>query len=158
MYKIKSNRSDDRSSYSSFTFLVTSIFVSGMTSSFILTHSSLFRYEEDENQWTSLLKTQEEFYQTKLINLQSVLTTTHNALKNVRNSCLSSSFIIMFSFLLGDRCIKSIISLEQSIDLIHRCFCFLFATLGSMSFQVFFITVDSTFYFILSKIHIAYQT
>jgi hypothetical protein len=44
----------------------------------------LIRYQEEDIQWSSLLKQQEEYYQTQLITLQSILMTTHNALKNVR--------------------------------------------------------------------------
>jgi hypothetical protein len=41
------------------------------------------RYPKEENQWTILLKRQEEYYQTKLNGLHSVLISTHDALKNV---------------------------------------------------------------------------
>ncbi|CAF1629800.1 unnamed protein product [Adineta ricciae] len=39
--------------------------------------------EQDENQWSFLLKRQEEYYQTQLNSLHSVLTTTHRALRNM---------------------------------------------------------------------------
>jgi len=44
----------------------------------------LIRLQKDDNQWSLLLKKQEEYYQTQLNNLQNILITTHNALKNVR--------------------------------------------------------------------------
>jgi hypothetical protein len=41
------------------------------------------RYQQEDNEWSLLLKRQEEFYQNQLTNLHSVLMTTHNALRNV---------------------------------------------------------------------------
>ncbi|CAF3752025.1 unnamed protein product [Rotaria sp. Silwood1] len=41
-------------------------------------------YQQEDNEWSSLLRKQEEYYQTQINNLQSVLVTTHNALRNVR--------------------------------------------------------------------------
>jgi hypothetical protein len=43
----------------------------------------LIRYPNEDNQWSILLKRQEEYYQMKLTGLHSVLISTHNALKNV---------------------------------------------------------------------------
>lgn len=39
--------------------------------------------ESDQNQWSLLLQRQEEYYQRQLSGLQSVLTSTHHALRNV---------------------------------------------------------------------------
>ncbi|CAF3932345.1 unnamed protein product, partial [Rotaria magnacalcarata] len=41
-----------------------------------------YSYQQEDSEWSSSLKRQEEYYQTQLNNLQSVLVTTHNALKN----------------------------------------------------------------------------
>jgi len=41
---------------------------------------------KDDSGWSSLLKKQEEYYQAQLNNLQTILVTTHNALKNVTNA------------------------------------------------------------------------
>ncbi|CAF4104784.1 unnamed protein product, partial [Rotaria sp. Silwood2] len=41
-----------------------------------------YSYPKEENQWSLLLKRQEEYYQAKLTGLRSVLISTHNALKN----------------------------------------------------------------------------
>jgi len=60
-----------------------------MTDRLIQKHPSWlnrYSYEEKDNDWSLLLKKQEEFYQTQLISLQSIITTTHNALKNVTNA------------------------------------------------------------------------
>ena len=69
------------------------------------------RYQEGDNHWSSLLKNQEEYYQTQLNSLHNVLTTTHNALKNVRYCFILN--LDNLSFILGDKCIKSIISIEE---------------------------------------------
>lgn len=60
-----------------------------------LSNSSFFLISipHDDNQWSSLLRKQEEYYQTQLNSLQNVLITTHNALKNVRLFvCLFKNF------------------------------------------------------------------
>ena len=44
----------------------------------------LLRYQQEDNEWSLLLKRQEEYYQTQITSLHTVLTTTHNALRNVR--------------------------------------------------------------------------
>lgn len=41
------------------------------------------RYPKEDSQWSILLKRQEEYYQTKLTGLHSVILSTHKALKNV---------------------------------------------------------------------------
>ena len=41
------------------------------------------RSSNDENQWTSLLKRQEDYYQQRLFPLTQLLISTENALKNV---------------------------------------------------------------------------
>ena len=41
------------------------------------------RYPKEDNQWSILLKRQEEFYEQKLNGLHQILISTHNALKNV---------------------------------------------------------------------------
>jgi hypothetical protein len=43
-------------------------------------------YPKEDNQWSVLLKRQEEYYQTKLTGLHSILMSTHNALKNVTDT------------------------------------------------------------------------
>ncbi|UJR38575.1 hypothetical protein I4U23_031241 [Adineta vaga] len=48
--------------------------------------SNDFSYPKQENEWSILLKRQEEYYQTKLNGLQSVILSTHNALKNVTDA------------------------------------------------------------------------
>jgi len=45
-----------------------------------------YPYPKEENQWSILLKRQEEYYQTKLIGLHSILISTHKALKNVTDA------------------------------------------------------------------------
>ncbi|CAM4857378.1 unnamed protein product [Rotaria socialis] len=45
-----------------------------------------YSYPKEEYQWSLLLKRQEEYYQTKLNGLRSVLILTHNALKNVTDA------------------------------------------------------------------------
>lgn len=47
------------------------------------TPSFLSSSQQNDNEWSMLLKKQEEYYQKQLTNLQSVLITTHNALQNV---------------------------------------------------------------------------
>ncbi|CAF3257477.1 unnamed protein product [Rotaria sp. Silwood2] len=42
-----------------------------------------YTYQQEDNEWLSLLRRQEEYYQTQITNLQSVLITTHNALRNM---------------------------------------------------------------------------
>jgi len=48
--------------------------------------SNGYSYPKEENEWSILLKRQEEYYQTKLTGLRSVLISTHNALKNVTDA------------------------------------------------------------------------
>ncbi|CAF1348170.1 unnamed protein product [Adineta ricciae] len=48
--------------------------------------SNDFSYPKQDNEWSILLKRQEEYYQTKLNGLHSVLLSTHNALKNVTDA------------------------------------------------------------------------
>ncbi|CAM4825661.1 unnamed protein product [Rotaria magnacalcarata] len=48
--------------------------------------SNGYSYPKEEYQWSLLLKRQEEYYQTKLNGLRSVLILTHNALKNVTDA------------------------------------------------------------------------
>ncbi|CAF2070555.1 unnamed protein product [Rotaria magnacalcarata] len=50
-----------------------------------------YSYQQEDSEWSSSLKRQEEYYQTQLNNLQSVLVTTHNALKNVTSTLYESS-------------------------------------------------------------------
>ncbi|CAF3759864.1 unnamed protein product [Rotaria sordida] len=79
-----------------FILLVVNIFlcvklnrIDNMTEHLIQIHPTwLHRYtqQQEENEWSSLLKRQEEYYQSQINNLQSVLVTTHNALKNVTNA------------------------------------------------------------------------
>jgi hypothetical protein len=45
-----------------------------------------YSYPKEDNQWSVLLKRQEEYYQTKLTGLHSILMSTHNALKNVTDT------------------------------------------------------------------------
>ena len=72
--------------------------------------------QSDQNQWSLLLQRQEKYYQSQLSGLQSVLTSTHNALRNVRPS-VNPSLVLIVCFL-GDRDIASIIQIEQWINLI----------------------------------------
>ncbi|CAF0951180.1 unnamed protein product [Adineta steineri] len=48
--------------------------------------SNGFTYPKEENEWSILLKRQEEYYQTKLNGLHSILSSTHNALLNVTDA------------------------------------------------------------------------
>ncbi|CAM4955135.1 unnamed protein product [Rotaria socialis] len=50
-----------------------------------------YSYQQEDSEWSLSLKRQEEYYQTQLNNLQSVLVTTHNALKNVTSTLYASS-------------------------------------------------------------------
>ncbi|CAF1038507.1 unnamed protein product [Adineta steineri] len=45
-----------------------------------------YSYQQEDNVWSLLLKKQEEYYQIQLQSLQSILTTTHNALRNVTDT------------------------------------------------------------------------
>ena len=43
----------------------------------------MFRYLSEDEQWSFLLRKQEEYYQSQLRALVSVLTSVHNAIRNV---------------------------------------------------------------------------
>jgi len=43
----------------------------------------MFRYLSEDEQWSFLLRKQEEYYQSQLRALVSVLTSAHNAIRNV---------------------------------------------------------------------------
>ena len=86
MCQIEPNRSNDRTSCTKLSLMVEPIFVRifiPIDINIFLFFFYSFRSEQDEHQWSSLLKRQEEYYQMQLNSLHSVLTTTHNALRNV---------------------------------------------------------------------------